>query len=238
LTNPHLTVGLEVFETMKNKFQKNMIILIIIVLASGIISACGPKEPAVDIDAQKTGFAQTANVQATMTAEAQPTATETLEPTATFTATPEYTPTLAVTATKSAPTTSNPSSGGDAAQWLANDPPDNTIFKPGEEFTVTWTLENTGTPTWTTNYYIKFYSGEQMDAEDKVFLPYPVPPGTNVQVSVDFVATESEGSKRSDWILKNANDETFYSFYIVIEVSESNQAPASPTNTPTATTAP
>ncbi len=57
-----------------------------------------------------------------------------------------------------------------------------------------------------------------MGAEDEIYLPYSVPPGTNVQISVDFVAPEATGTKQSDWVLKNANDKTFYSFYIIVEV--------------------
>ncbi len=217
---------------MKNKKSKQLLILAALVIVSTVMTACGPKETEVDIEMQKTGFAQTADAQASMTAAAIPTETPTPEvtPTATFTLTPTAGPPTA-TSTSTGPTATFSTGGADAAQWRANDPPDNTVFKQGEEFTVTWTLENTGTSTWTTEYYIQFYSGEQMDAEDKVYLPYAVPPGTSVQVSVDFVAPNSNGSKRSDWVLKNANDETFYSFYIVIDVGTASP----PTETPTPT---
>lgn len=213
-------------KTTKNKY----VILAVVVIASIILTACGNREPEIDIEAQKTGFAQTAAVQASMTAEAQPTLTPTPEftPTPEVTATPTVTntpeggiPTATVTGTSTGPTATVAIGGADSAAWRANDPPDNTVFNQGEEFTVTWTIENTGTSTWSTDYYIKFLSGEQMGAEDEVYLPYAVPPGTNVQISVDFVAPSSEGSKRSDWVLKNSNDNTFYSFYIVVDVSGS-----------------
>ncbi|MDY6873271.1 MAG: NBR1-Ig-like domain-containing protein [Chloroflexota bacterium] len=226
---------------MKKKMSKQLLILAVLVIATTVVTACGPRATEVDIDMQKTGFAQTAEAQTSMTAAAIPTETPTPEvtPTATFTLTPTAgTPTA--TATSTGPTATFSTGGADVAQWRANDPPDNTVFAPGEEFTVTWTLENTGTSTWTTGYYIQFYSGEQMDADDEVYLPYAVPPGTNVQISVDFIAPDSNGAKRSDWILKNANDETFYSFYIVIEVGEKSTqpttAPASATPNATATT--
>ena len=215
--------------------KRKLTILTAFVLVSILLAACGPREPEIDIDAQKTSFAQTAEVQASMTAAAQPT----LTPTPEFTATPTVTETPDVTATPtstSGPTATIATGGADVAAWRANDPPDNTAFQPGEEFTVTWTLENTGTSTWTTGYYIKFLSGEQMDAEDEVYLPYTVSPGTNVQISVDFVAPSTTGTKRSDWVLKNANDDTFYSFYVVIEVSTSSAA--APTSTPTVTATP
>ncbi len=212
---------------MKNKTRKIFLVIAALVFVSTVFSACGPKEPEIDINAQKTGFAQTAEVQATMTAQAQPTLTPTPEVTftPTLTLTPTGgTPTSTPSATPTGPTATIATGGADAAAWRANDPPDNTVFSPGEKFTVTWTIENTGTSTWSTAYFIQFYSGEQMSAPDKVFLPYSVPPGKNVQVSVEFTAPESDGTKRSDWIFKNASDQTFYSFYIVIDVGEASQA--------------
>jgi hypothetical protein len=224
---------------MTKNSKRKLTILTAFVLVSILLTACGGGEPEVDIDAQKTSFAQTADAQASMTAAAQPTLTPTPEFTATptMTMTPEggtATATLAATATGSTATIAT--GGADSAAWRANDPPDNTAFRPGEEFTVTWTLENTGTSTWTTGYYIKFLSGEQMDAEDEVYLPYSVPPGTNAQISVDFVAPSSTGTKRSDWVLNNANDNTFYSFYVVVEVN--NSGVSAPTSTPTVTATP
>lgn len=203
---------------MNDKKQSILIPMLALTLISVFITACGSKTPTIDINAERTGFAQTANVQATMTSQAQPTPTETPEPSPTFTPTQEISPTSA--ATTSVATTAAPISGNDVGVWIANDPPDNTVFSPGEAFTVTWTLENTGTSTWTTNYYLKFSSGEQMGAEDEVFLPYDVPPGTNVKVSVDFIAPENEGEKQSNWQLVNANDQSFYEFWVIIEVSK------------------
>lgn len=210
----------------KAKIQK-ITLSVMIVLLSMIFSACKSSEPEVDIDAQRTGFAQTANVQATMTAEAQPTATETQVPFATLTPTQEVTPTSEVTTTATedegepTPTATTGNVGGvDTARWLANDPPDKSDVAPGETFTVTWKIENIGTTTWTTGYYIMFASGVQMDAGDKVFLSYPVPPNTNVQISVSFTATDETGEKQSNWKLYNDKDNAFYDFYIIIDVVE------------------
>lgn len=201
--------------------QKRITVLLTVIILLGItLSACRQEEPELDVDAQRTSFAQTAEVQATLTAAAQPTPTETPVPSPTFTVTvtPTNTPILSPTPTE--PADQPPGNGNDVAIWLANDPPDNTRFAPGEAFTVTWTIENIGTSTWSTRYYIEFVSGQQMDADEKHFLPYPVPPERNVQISVDFVAPTSLGPQRSDWKLFNANDNAFYDFYIIIEVAE------------------
>lgn len=211
---------------MTQKTSKIFTLLILFALSALIITACNSGEPEIDIDAQRTGFAQTADAQATMTAQAQPTATYTPEPSATpsFTATPEEsteTPEGTTTETPEATATQQTSSGNDAAAWIAQDPPDNTEFAPGEEFTITWTLENTGTSTWGTDYYIQFASGEEMGATDaEVYLPYPVPPGTSVQISVDLVAPRSAGEKQSNWRLYNNGNTSFYEFYIIIDVVE------------------
>jgi hypothetical protein len=217
--------GLEVKRSMILKTRKTVPFLILFVMLSALFTACGSPEPEIDVDAQRTGFAQTADAQATMTAQAQPTATNTPEPSPTpeFTDTPEATETPEVTQTdetESTPTT-QPIAGNDSATWIAQDPPDNTEFTPGEEFTVTWTLENAGSSTWSTNYYIQFAYGEELGAtDDKVFLPYSVPPGTNVQISVDLVAPESTGEKQSNWRLFNSNDVNFFEFYVIIDVVE------------------
>ena len=230
---------------IKTQSKRLWLLPIALILFSMILSACGPGEPTLDVDAQRTSFAQTADAQATMTAEALPTSTPTQEPTATSTPTPEPTPTLSETETEdesptdAEPTASNPSGGADVARWLANDPPDNTNFNPGDEFTVTWTLENVGTSTWSTSYYIQFASGERMGvAEDeKVTLPYPVSPNTNVQISVDFVAPDEAGEKRSNWKLYDSAGNAFYDFYVIIDVVPSGETEA-PSPTPTQTPEP
>jgi hypothetical protein len=206
------------------KFSRKPTILLIAIILLGItLSACSASEPELDIDAQKTGFAQTANVQASQTVEARPTLTETPIPSPTLTPTVTSTSTPILTPTESNSEEQPPGTGTDTAAWLANDPPDNTEFAPGDAFTVTWTIENIGSSTWTTSYYIQFATGEQMGAIEKIFLPYPVPPNRNVQISVDFVAPESTGAKRSDWKLVNDNDTAFFDFFIVIDVVSSGE---------------
>lgn len=212
---------------MAIKTKKLFTLLIFFAVISLAISACASGEPEIDIDAQRTGFAQTADTQATQTAQAQPTATNTPEPlpTATPTTQPDLTDTPETEAetgeTPEATPTTQIIGGEDVAAWIAQDPPDNTEFSPGEEFTVTWSLENTGTSTWNANYYIQFASGEAMGAgEEKIYLPYPVPPNTNAQLSVTLVAPDSTGEKRSNWIIVNSSDIPFYEFYVIIDVVE------------------
>lgn len=206
------------------KTRKYTIIIIVMVISSVLMSACGESESTIDIDAQKTNFAYTADVQASLTAQAQPTATATIQPTMTSVPveTLESDATLADTTTEEtaeSTATSAVVSGTDGATWRAQDPDDNTEFSPGEEFTVTWTIENTGTTTWTTDYYIQFESGDQMSADDTIYLPYSASPNTSVEISADFIAPSTDGEYTSYWSLVNTSGYAFYStFYIIIEV--------------------
>lgn len=205
---------------MHKKSFNHAVRFIIMILFGVILSACSSPEPELDIDAKKTGFAQTADVQASLTLAAQPTATETPVPSPTFTPAPTATATPVSTPTETNGEEGQPPGGIDRAQIIVQEPEDNTIFQPGEAFTVTWTFENTGTTTWTVNYYIEHAFGESMGAQDKVFLWLPVPPETSLPISVDLVAPETPGSKESNWKMFNANEEAFYDFNITITVAE------------------
>jgi len=185
-----------------------------------LLSACKPVEPKLDVNAQKTGFAQTAEVQASLTSAAQPTATETPIPTLTFTPAPTATITSIIPPTKTSGSTSTPVGGIDSAQVIAQEPIDDTHLEPGETFTTTWTMENTGTTTWSVKYYIEHAHGDSLGAEDKVYVWLPVPPNTSLQLSVNMVAPTTPGSKTSNWKMYNANGDAFYDFSITIIVSE------------------
>ena len=62
---------------MLKRIKKHILVLSLIISLGSLLSACKPAEPKLDVNAQKTGFVLTAEVQASMTAAARPTATET-----------------------------------------------------------------------------------------------------------------------------------------------------------------
>jgi len=141
-------------------------------------------------------------------------------PSPTFTPEPTATNTPIITPTDTDEGDTPPAGGVDRAQVIAQEPADNTSVQPGAAFTVTWTLENKGTTTWTVNYYIEHAFGESLGAEDKIFFWLPVPPETSLPLTVNLVAPETPGSKVSNWKLFNANGDAFYDFSITITVSE------------------
>lgn len=88
--------------------------------------------------------------------------------------------------------------------------PDGKEFDPGENFTKTWRLKNTGSCTWTSGYNIVFDGGDSMDAPSSVQLTSgTVDPGENVDVSVDLTAPDDGGTYRGNWKLRDSANVVF-----------------------------
>jgi len=200
-----------------------------VVLLAGLImmmaiSGCRPKEdPATEI-ARQTNVAQTVAAQFTKTAIARPTdtpvPTATTAPTATTvvtlttvvpTAALGSTPSPQVTTTLAAPTASG---GIDAGVWTRSAPADDSIVDAGAKFQVVVTLMNTGTTTWTTDYYIQFVDGFNFGISQTTFkMPTEVPPTMSVQFTMNFTAPQTVGVAKSNWNIVNASNVPFGYFY-------------------------
>lgn len=79
--------------------------------------------------------------------------------------------------------------------------PDGTNISAGTPFTKTWQIENTGTCTWTIQYKLVFAQGDQMDAPGETQIMPPTAPGESIEISVDMVAPEVNGTYRADFQL-------------------------------------
>ena len=114
--------------------------------------------------------------------------------------------------------------------------PDKTKFYPDVKFTKTWRLLNNGTCTWTTDYKVYYYSGDQMSGPDiQRLASVPVPPGKTIDISVVLRAPLKPGTYKGSWALKDAAGEHFglgslnNAFYVEIIVDDGS----APTLTPT-----
>jgi uncharacterized protein YkwD len=115
--------------------------------------------------------------------------------------------------------------------------PDNTKLKPGEAFTKTWQLRNTGTCIWNIRYALVFVGGEQMGA--KVTTPLSeTPPGETLDISVDLVAPTNAGAYTALFELRNPKGRALdigavTSIWVKIAVGDVNltQLPTPPTAT-------
>ncbi len=90
---------------------------------------------------------------------------------------------------------------GNLAEFVTETIPDGTYIAPGSAFTKTWTLENIGSCTWTTSYYLVFDGGTQMGAPSSIPLPTTVLPGQEVTLYVNMVAPSSYGRYQGYWKL-------------------------------------
>src|SRR5215471_1435104 len=136
--------------------------------------------------------------------------------TATTQTAPSATPTLSVPSVTPVPPTNTPVPTATVVtycDWVSfiKDVtiPDGTVLNPGDVFTKTWRLQNRGTCTWNSNYYLVFTGGTQMGDTLAVRLPGNVAPGQFVDVSVPLVAPNSLGRQVGYWMLRNPNGALF-----------------------------
>lgn len=214
-------------------------------LLLGACRSAGPEEtPTLEAEAVLTAAAQTADARLTELALPTPTETETPLPplpssvpeTPTQTQSTTLTPFISQTPL---PNVTAQPGGPDQALYVADvTVPDSTQFSPGEAFTKTWRLSNTGTSTWTTAYSFVFIGGAQMSSVNSVPLTQEVAPGGTVEISVNMVAPTSGGSYRGFWEMRNADGELFNEA-VYVDILVAGGTPAAPsTSAPGATAAP
>ena len=86
---------------------------------------------------------------------------------------------------------------------------DNAAIAAGQSFAKLWRIKNAGTCTWTKDYALVFYSGDQMDGQSSVPFSSVIQPGETVDLRVDLVAPFEQTSFTGNWVLKDASGNTF-----------------------------
>ncbi len=120
--------------------------------------------------------------------------------------------------------------------------PDGTTVAPGQAFTKTWKVSNTGTCAWTAAYQITFLSGDIMGGKATA-IGIAVNPGQSADISVALTAPATAGSITGTWRLSNGTSQPFGTFLTVVIKTGAGTVSATPTNTTsgsaaTSTTAP
>lgn len=139
---------------------------------------------------------------ATFTPVIAPTTAPTARPTATVTLLPV--PTIAPTPV-APPLATLPSQSGCANRYtFVSDVsiPDDTHIAPGQVFTKTWQVRNTGTCTWGDGYVLAFSSGQAMTTISSIPVPR-TPPDATVDLSVLLTAPTAPGTYQGFWVIKN-----------------------------------
>lgn len=103
--------------------------------------------------------------------------------------------------------------------------PDGSVLQPGEDFTKTWRLMNTGSCAWTENYAVVWFSGDDLGDVHERLLKTRVEPGQAIDLSVDMQAPVDARSYYSYWKLRNEAGQMFglgpggeSPFWVMIEV--------------------
>ena len=187
--------------------KKSMVLYSLIMLLSIGLAGCnfpGRTVPTSPVDILNTAAAQTIQAQQTsieLTRQAitpEETLSATLKPPDAGTPEPDLTPTI------------SPVTRCDQAAFVSETIPDGSVMNPGQPFTKTWTLRNSGTCTWNANYDIVFINGASMNAPaSKPLTSSTVEPGQSVVITLELVAPIATGTQRGDFKLRNSNGALF-----------------------------
>jgi Ig-like domain from next to BRCA1 gene len=223
--------------------MKTKLLISSFVILAFLLSACSlggnaatPTDAQSAIDAVYTQAAMTLAVQ--LGANATPTMWPTLESSPTDDSSPTTTATnefQVVTAT--APAAASGGSACDNSIYVSDvTVPDGTVIAPGQAFTKTWKIENSGTCAWTTSYAIGMLSGDSMSGGTTT-LPAAVGPGAVANISVAMVAPTTTGNYTSYWRMKNAVGSYFGQQVTVVIIVSNNADTLTPSITATGLTA-
>lgn len=198
---------------MQIKTLFNLAILPVLLLAACNLPGGGENASSL----VETAAAATVNAQFTANAQLTPSATNT--PLATATLAPSNTP-----AASNTPLATSGSGGlgnsCDSIQFVSDvTVPDHTKIKPDAVLTKTWRLKNAGSCTWSPSYSLVFSSGNAMGGPASQALTTSVAPGATIDVSVDLTAPHDLGNYTGNWGLRNASNQVFGTFWVIIEVS-------------------
>ena len=211
--------------------KKKIIKACMLVCISALIAGCGSSPeatPTIDPLVVMTDVAGTIQAEITQAALLTPSATIAPPPTATPLPIPTQplpsTPTTPADASGPAPTL--PAESPDKALFIEDiNYPDGTTVWVGEEFTKTWVIENTGTTTWDTSYYLVYWDSEPedlilCDEEDQfIFIEKSVKPNNQITLSVRITAPHTFGTYSNYFRMTNGEGQAFGdSLYLEIKV--------------------
>lgn len=201
------------------------------------LAACGARKanstPTISVEEIFTSAAQTFEAQqATELALTPP--TDTPAPTAIPTlAAPTLLPAPLATISFTSPTADTGAAPGcDNSAWIADVTiPDGSKMDPDQNFKKTWTIFNSGTCPWDNTYQLAFVSGDKLNGSN-LRVPVSVPPGQQINLSIDMQAPSNYGDYKGTWQLQNAQGQFFGSqVWVSIKVRLGNVADT-PTPTP------
>jgi heat shock protein HslJ len=115
------------------------------------------------------------------------------------------------------------------------------VVDPGAPFQKVWRVKNTGTCTWTTDYYLDFDHGNKPGADmsgGRSYIDAEVKPGETYDLKLDLIAPVQAGVYQGFWNFYNAQQRPFAQLWVGIKVPKPETPIPTPTATPTAPPAP
>ena len=218
--------------------------LILLGMCTLLIASCadggaeGTTTPTFSADQIHTIAVETFSVALTQTALAAPTET----PVPTLTASATFPPLATITggAGLNQPTVAATASCYRLVFVSDVSVPDNALMTPGQAFTKTWKISNTGSCTWDAGFKFIPIGGDAMNGAGYV-LPSVVQPNGIIEISINMTAPINKtGTVRGDWRMSTAGGQAFGDIvYVQIAVGGTTGTPPTSTpGTPTATNTP
>lgn len=216
----------------------------IYVLLAGILllTACGGSDaeatPTLDPVLVQTQAVETFSAALTQTALAAPTQTPFSTPTTLPTFAPVSTSVISTLPVSSQPTVM-PTASCYQLRFVSDvSIPDNTQMAPGQTFTKTWKVKNTGSCAWDKGFKFAFTGGEAMNGATYT-LPSSVAANAEIDISIAMTAPSKSGTLRGNWRMQTAGGTYFGDeVYVVIVVGGATLTPTKTTVPPTATATP
>jgi hypothetical protein len=113
--------------------------------------------------------------------------------------------------------------------------PDNTVVRPGESFTKTWRVQNSGSCAWGAGYKFSLIGGDAMGAQ-ALTITQPVAPGATYELSVPMTAPSTgSGTLTGTWRMSDAAGAFFGDNLTVVVVLGSSVTSTATTGAPPAT---
>lgn len=221
--------------------RRLMRVQILLIVGTLLLAACGggtvegTGTPTQSVNEIQTKAVGTFSGALTLTAMVVPTGTPTATATATAATQALATSTSGTPLSASTPGVPVSGSGGTSCYALTFvrdvSIPDNTQMDPGESFTKTWQVLNSGSCAWDAGFKFQNTGGNAMSATALV-LPSSVASGATFDLAVPMTAPNAAGTVRGNWRMSTAAGE-FFGDEVFVQIVVGNAAPAA-TNTTSA----
>lgn len=215
--------------------------LILLICAALILSACSHQpdsatlytEAAATIIAEQTETAAAASPTPLPTETPAP--TDTVEPTVDAIVLPTMPAIAEIPLTEAVPTEDPGRENPYKAEVVEIGPSPNQ-FLPGQQFTWTISLKNTGTVTWSSKYTFSYSKGIQLANQGSFPIDTVTPPGGILTINMKATAPTQEGTHQTEWKFTNPEGIAFYYIYYNVIVGDTTFiTPEAATTAPTAT---